>query len=355
MTVSKNRIARPWRSWPWPLRALCGGVVLIGAGALATYLLRPDVLLRAEFARQAWQAGVSRHVIDVDDHRWVSFERGADSSDARVDAVAPLLLLHGFTGSKENYLPMLAALREPRRVLVPDLPGWGESSRLDTADYGIGAQVDRLEDFLDAHALARVHLAGHSMGGHIAGVFAARHPGRVASLTLIDSAGVRFEPNAFARRVQRGETPFNMGTRAEFDAFMGELFLEPPLLPPRLKDLLIERNVEGHDFHARVLASLGQGEAAFQLERSLDRIHAPTLVLWCREDRILDVSSTAVLARIRPAPTVRIVEGCGHMAMMERPVQFAEALRMHITRVDATSGTQRFAGRPRARAPVDSR
>ncbi len=313
---------------------------LAGVGLLMfalIYLVKPVWLLRAEFARQAWQAGVTRHSMKLGDHRWVWFERegtsardDSSSGDANADGAAPLLLVHGFTGSKENFLPMLAELQTTRRVLAPDLPGWGESSRTENADYGIDAQVERLLTFMDAESIGRAHLAGHSMGGHIAGVFAALHPDRVASLTLIDNAGVHFAENAFAKRVLGGDTPFNIATRAEFDAFMAELFWSPPWLPGRLKDVMIERNAAGHAFHARVLTALGKGKAAFELERSLDRIHAPTLVLWCRQDRILDVSSTAVLARIRPAPKITVFDGCGHMAMMEQPAEFAAALRQHI-------------------------
>lgn len=309
--ASATRVSRLPR---W-LRLTAAALILLGIGSLGVYRLRPDLLLDAEFARQAWWAGASYDAVLVDDHVWVYYERPADSGAKG----APVLLLHGFTGSKENYLPLLAKLEHASRVIVPDLPGWGESSRRELSDYGIAAQVERLERFLDAQRIERVHLVGHSMGGHIAGVFAALHPERVATLALVDTAGVRFEPNEFALRVMRGETPFNVRTRAEFDAFMAQLFAKPPFLPARLKDVLVQRNRRGHAFQSRVLASIGRGPGAFQLEANLDRIQAPTLVLWCRQDQILDVSAIRTLSRIRPRPTVTVLEGCGHMSIMEQP------------------------------------
>ena len=111
----------------------------------------------------------------------------------------------------------------------------------------------------------------------------------------------------------RGETPFNARTRAEFDGFMAQLFAKPPFLPPRLRDVLLARNQAGHAFNARVLDEIGRGERAFELEAKLDRIHSPTLVLWCKDDRILDVSSVGTLARIRPPPTVTVIQECCHM------------------------------------------
>ncbi len=326
-SASRSRLPR-WLRW------VAGAVVLAAAGVACVYQLRPDLLLRAEFARQAWFAQAHYDAVLVDDHVWVYYERRARAAEADT----PVLLLHGFTGSKENYLPLLAKLDDASRVLVPDLPGWGESSRREKSDYGISAQVERLERFLDTQRIARVHLVGHSMGGHIAGVFAAEHPERVATLALVDTAGVRFEPNAFALRVMRGETPFNVGTAAEFDAFMAELFTKPPFLPPRLKDVLIERNQRGHAFQSRLLASIGHGAAAFQLEANLARIQAPTLVLWCRDDRILDVSATRTLARIRPQPTVTVLDGCGHMSIMEQPGAAGRALHALWQRESSAPG-----------------
>ena len=312
------------------LRSVLGMVLFLGAGALALYAWRPEMLLDAEFARQALSADMTKHEVVVDDHRWKVLERRATAGGGASD---PWVFVHGFTGSRENWLPMLADFSAAAPMLVPDLPGWGESTRLEQADYGILAQVDRLRQFLDTRRIARAHLVGHSMGGHIAGVFAARHPGRVASLTLIDSAGVMFEPNAFALSVQRGETPFNFSSRAEFDQIMSKLFTEPPYLPPRFKDVLIARNVASHAFHTRVLAAISKGEAAFELERNLGRIQASTLVIWCRDDRVLDVSSVRAFARMSFKPTVTLLDDCGHMAMMERPAEVANALRAHMVRV----------------------
>ncbi len=317
-STAVSRPRRPWRS----LGLLAGFVVL---GTAALYAFRPDLVLDAEFARQAWQANVRYDAVLVDDHVWVYYERDAASSVSET----PVLLLHGFTGSKENFLPLAARLGGDHRIILPDLPGWGESSRRIKSDYGIDAQVARIERFLQVQKIPRVHLVGHSMGGHIAGVFAATHPERVASLALIDSSGVQFKPNAFALRVLRGETPFNARTPAEFEAFLGELFAKPPFLPPRLRDVLFERNRRSHAFNARVLDSIGRGARAFELEAKLDRIESPTAVLWCSDDQILDASSIDTFARIRPAPTVKVMDGCGHMAMIEQPRAFAQSLESH--------------------------
>lgn len=297
-------------------------VLGVAIEALA-YWRKPELFLEAEYFRLAWTAGVREHTIDAAGHRWHYYDGG----DGPV-----VVLVHGFSGSKENWLALAAHLSERHRVVIPDLAGWGESQRRDGEDYTVGAQAERLGAFLDALSLRRVHLVGHSMGGHIAGLYAARDPERIETLTLVATAGVRFEPNAFARRVLAGETPFNFDTRDEFDAFMRELFVEPPWLPPRLKDVLVAQTRARHAFQADLLARMGRDDEAFRLERALPAIAAPTLVVWCDGDRILDVGSVATIRARMPRAKDVVLAGCGHMPMMEMPREMADAMRPHLAR-----------------------
>jgi pimeloyl-ACP methyl ester carboxylesterase len=296
-----------------------GLIALLMLGAI--YALRPDWILRAEFGRQAVLAGLSKHELDAGGHRIVYYDGGGGG--------VPLVLLHGFTGSKENWLESARYLTPHFRVIAPDLPGWGESEHRDDQGYQISEQAQRVAEFLDALHLPQVHLVGHSMGGHIAGMFAVRYPERLKSLTLVDSAGLHFRENDFARRVIAGATPFNFSDRAQFDAFMHELFAAPRWLPPRLKDVLIARNVAGHAFHAQLLRQFATEPQAFLLEHHLDEITAPTFVVWCRDDRLIDASAVEVLIpglRHARRMDVALLDDCSHMPMMEHPREFASRL-----------------------------
>ena len=284
------------------------------------YWRKPEWFLEAEYHRLAWMAGVEERTLDAAGHRWSYYDGGNGP---------PVVLVHGFSGSKENWLALAAEL-DGRRVVIPDLPGWGESRRIDGEDYRVAAQAERLASFLDTLALEDVDLVGHSMGGHIAGLLAARDPSRLRSLTLVATAGVTFEPNDFARSVLAGETPFNYEDRATFDAFMRELFVEPPFLPGRVKDVLIAQNRARHAFQRELLATMGREDQAFLLERALPSIALPTLVVWCDRDRLLDVSSVATIERLRPATNEAVLQGCSHMPMMERPGEIADVLRPHL-------------------------
>jgi pimeloyl-ACP methyl ester carboxylesterase len=296
--------------WWWLLPLLA---VLV-AGSV--YQFRPDLLVEGRFAAERWRAGAVEREIVVDDHRWRYLDAGNGP---------PLVLVHGFSGSKENWLPAMAHV-DGYRMIAVDLPGWAESQRIDGVDYGVEAQAARLARFIAALSLDRPVVAGHSMGGHIGGVFAARHPDQLSRLVLVASAGVRFVENDFARRVFAGETPFNAATRDEFATMLHLFFADPPWLPPRAMDVLLERNIANHAFHRDMIDVLRRGDRAFLLESELHAIRVPVAVLWGADDRTLDVSSLDVFRRELPAATITVLPGVGHMPMMERPRETARVL-----------------------------
>lgn len=99
----------------------------------------------------------------------------------------PAVLLHGMGSSAATWDGFAAALGGAgRRVLAIDARGHGASSR--TAEYTFAAMVDDLRGFLDEHAVDRVDLIGHSMGGGVAQLFAGRYPDRVRRLVIEEAA-----------------------------------------------------------------------------------------------------------------------------------------------------------------------
>src|SRR5688572_1410279 len=187
-------------------------LALLALLLLAAALLwrNPYAIISGDFTRQRIAAGLSSGSIEVDGHRWVY----AYSDEAPRDAPV-IVMLHGFTGSKENWYPVARMLRGKYRLVIPDLPGWGESQRIDHADYGFLAQSARVARFIGAVSPGEgVVLLGHSMGGGIAALTAARHPRDVARVGLIDAAGVRFHDNQFGLDVLAGNNPFGVSDAA---------------------------------------------------------------------------------------------------------------------------------------------
>ena len=301
-------------------KLLLAGALGVTIGALGLAASAPERILQAEFARQRWLAGADPLDFDIAGHRWASVAAGPRD--------APLLVLvHGFTGSKENWLPLMRELSRSHRVIAVDLPGWGESDRLAGADYGPVAQAARLAAFIRALPQAPELVVGHSMGGQIVGLLAARHPETAPRIVLMSSAGVRYEENAFANAVLAGDNPFQVTNRAELKRYLGIVFADPPFVPWPASEALVRRRRADADFEQRVLDGIGRGPDAFALEAELGNISAPTLLLWCREDKVIDISAAEVFARGLPDSRSVILSGCGHMPMMAQPRNVAEALR----------------------------
>src|SRR5688500_2080709 len=226
------RTHRPLRTAALVAAVLLALLVLAGAIAVT---LDPYRLVRAEFARQRWDAGLSRSSVDVAGHRWIY----AYTDDAPRDAPV-VVMVHGYTGSKENWYLLSKRLRGKYRLVIPDLPGWGESEREADADYGYVAQRERLDAFVRAISPGRpvvllggdlgdrdadtesasaarlvrhntyvralspgrpAVLLGHSRGGSNAALTAARHPRDIARVGLFAAAGVRFRDNQFGTDV----------------------------------------------------------------------------------------------------------------------------------------------------------
>ncbi len=285
----------------------------------------PFLLVRGEFERQRLAAGLSRDSVVVDGHRWVYAERAADAADAPT-----LVLVHGFTGSKENWYPLARALGGRYRLLIPDLPGWGESERKPGAVYGFGEQAAHVDAFIRALSPGRpVVLVGHSMGGGIAALVAARHSREIAAVALLDAAGVRFKDNQFGLDVLAGRNPFAVEDEASLQRYIDIVFHDArakPWLPWPASTALIRKRRADAVFEQGVLARIGRSEESLLPGEEAARIRQPALLLWCRQDAVIDPSALELYAARIPQARKVLLEGCGHMSLMERPHAVAEAL-----------------------------
>ena len=312
--------------------ALAAALVAAALFAAVAYVAwRPEVLVRAEFARQLHGAGLSKHARNVAGHRWVYAERDADRADAPT-----IVFVHGFTGMKENWYPVARLFKGRYRVVIPDLPGWGESERLPRENYGFLAQSERLAAFI--HAISPnqpVVLVGHSMGGGVAALVAAGYPQRVSRLALVDAAGVRFNDNRFGADVLAGKNPFGVHDRASLDRYLATVYhLEDarPSIPWPADVAYIAQRKRDAAFEQAVLDRIGRGPERFLPGDEATRITQPTLLLWCRQDAVIDPSAAALYAARIPQASTVLLDDCGHMSLMERPVDVAAAIEMLIQR-----------------------
>lgn len=306
------------------LKFLAFVAVLLAVVLGGSYLFAPQWLMSAEIKREMMTAHVDRHSVQVGDTTWVYFEGGQGPT---------LLLLHGFDASKEVWLKQLELLTPHFHVIAPDLPGWGESTRVDGASYNIDAQAARLQGFVDTLGMQKVVLIGHSMGGAIAGVYAAEHPEHVAELALLDSFGLKTDENEFARLALAGKNPFQYDDRAQFAKATAWAFAKPVDLPGRFQDVLIERNQQNRAFIDRTFNELREPSQYLSLQNRLDRLGMPVLGLWCHDDRITDISAMDSLRNgLKTAASISTstLNGCNHMPILEKPEETARILTSFV-------------------------
>ncbi len=296
---------------------------VVGVGLGVAY--DPYVLVRAQFERQRLNIGLGQEEVVAAGHRWTY----AVADDAP-EAAPIVVMIHGFTGSKENWYPLADHLRGRYRLLIPDLPGWGESERQADADYGFVAQAGRVADFIRAVSPGKpVVLLGHSMGGGIAALVAARHPDLVAKVGLLDAAGVRFKDNQFGLDVLAGKNPFGVEDAASLQRYIDIVFhreAAKPWIPwPASRGLIAMRKRDAA-FEQAVLERIGRSDEALLPGEEAARIRQPALLLWGKQDAVIDPSALALYAAKMPQAQAVLVDDAGHMALMEQPRAVADAV-----------------------------
>ena len=290
----------------------------------------PFLLVKAENLRLAREAGLQRHEVEAAGHRWVYAERAASHADAQASGKPVVVMVHGFTGSKENWYPLAQALGDRYRLVMPDLPGWGESQRIAGQDYGFIAQSRRVAEFIRAVSPKKpVVLLGHSMGGGIAALVAADAPDEIARIGLFDAAGVRFRDNRFGEQVLAGENPFAVHDPDTLRRYIDTVFhveAAKPVIPWPASVVVARWRARQAPFEQQVLDRIGRSDERFLPGEAAARIRQPALLLWCRQDAVIDLSALGLYAAQMPQADKVLLDGCGHMSIVEKPAAVAAAV-----------------------------
>lgn len=237
----------------------------------------------------------------------------------------PVVLLHGIFAEKDHWVDFARPLTGRYRVIAPDLPGFGESGRLPDQTYDYATQTERLKTLLDALGLKRVHLAGNSMGGTLAALFALRYPERVASVALIGAPhGIKTpRPSVMDGWIDAGKTPLVVHDAAQFAQMMDLLFTQRPFLPYPVLHAAQTEAVRNAPSNTQLWKE--QLKDRYLLDARIGALQQPTLVLWGADDRLFDASGADVLRSRLKNPHIQVLPGVGHLPMMEAPQATAQA------------------------------
>lgn len=304
--------------------ASCAALLLC---AIGSYHALPHLYQEPLLRLNRGLSGLEEKTVEAAGHRIHYLEGGAGGT--------PVVLLHGIFAEKDHWVDFARPLTGSHHIIVPDLPGFGESSRIDGQAYDYAAQTERLGTWLDTLGLPRVHLAGNSMGGTIAALYALRHPNRVASVAFIGAPhGIRSaQPSAMDRLIDAGQAPLVAHDAAAFDAMMDLVFEQRPFLPGPI--LATARTEALRNAPSNLRLWRAQLKDRYLLQTQVGGLRPPTLALWGQQDRVFDASGADALRSRLPQARIEMLPGLGHLPMMEAPKDVSGRYARFLSGVDA--------------------
>lgn len=292
-------------------------IVLLALVSLAGCSRVEDKVFAGFMAVERTLAGLDTATVTVDDIDWVYLK-----NDWRADRET-LVLVHGYTGDKYNWTRLVAKLGDGYNILVPDLPGHGESTRSMDIAYDMDTQARRLLSLMTALGIEKFHLGGNSMGGAIAVRAAWLAPGRVMSLGLFDPGGAHKVESEFDAALNKGINPLVIRKPEDFAVVMAWAMKDPPFIPWPVPQVMARQGVERAALHEKIFKDLVRDDGHDQT-RILPEIVARTLVIWGDKDRLLNVANADVFVDTMPQARKVIMPGIGHVPMLEAPGESAQ-------------------------------
>lgn len=301
-----------------------------------------------------------QEILDLED-RFVDVQ-GVRMHYVHSGAGRPLVMIHGLTGSTANWRRNIAALAERASVYAVDLVNMGRSDRMPGVDTGLAAIADRVAAWMDAMGLDRADIAGHSHGGAIAMMLAARHPERVRSLMLFAPA------NPYCKLGHRLIRLYNSLPGRHFARIV-------PFLPRRIHMFALARmygdpsrivpgSLEGYTSGLRVPGTIDHVLQIVQswftqmreLKAVLPRLkQVPMLLVWGTRDRAVGIASGERLHRELPGSKFVMIPGAGHVPFEEMPAECNRAMLQWLRQMELPKKQVRTAaGKQTAREQVSA-
>jgi 2-hydroxymuconate-semialdehyde hydrolase len=250
---------------------------------------------------------------------------------------APVLLIHGSgpgVSAWANWRPVLPVLARERRVIAPDMVGFGYTDRPGGIRYGMATWVQQALDLMDALDLEQTDLVGNSFGGALALALAIREPQRVRRLVLMGSVGVPFEITPGLDAVW-GYQPSLEAMRALLDIFAFDRALVTDELA-QLRYAASTRSGFQESFAAMFPPPRQAGvDAMTSAEADIRALPHETLVIHGREDRVIPLANSLTLAQWIPNSQLHVFGHCGHWTQIEHTERFIRLVGGFLAEADA--------------------
>ncbi|XP_044515110.1 monoacylglycerol lipase ABHD6 [Gracilinanus agilis] len=325
---------------------IAGGTLAIPILAfVASFLLWPGMLIK--IYHWYWRRTLGLHVSYTysEGYRFCYSYRGSPTTSPS------LLMLHGFSSSKDMWLKVVKFLPKDIHLVCPDMPGHEGTTRSSSDDLSIDGQVKRIHQFVESIKLNKrpFHLVGTSMGGQIAGVYAAYYPSDICSLTLVCPAGLKIVPDNDFKKLLRelnekkayDKIPLVPTNTEEMAKMLSLCSYAQFNVPQQLLQGLVDVRLPNNDFYRKLFLEITNKKSRYFLQEHMDKIQAPTQIIWGKQDKVLDVAGADILAKAIPQSQTVLLENCGHSVVMERPRKTASLLFDFLNSVSCTDNDKK--------------
>jgi len=236
-----------------------------------------------------------------------------------------IIMLHGFSATKEHWLRFSSHLYQQYHIIALDLLGHGENKQDFSQSYTVENQVEYIRQVALKLGLDKFHLVGNSMGGAISSLYAATHPQQVLSATLISPAGVHDIPSKMDELLKEGINPLVTLKEEDFGDVMAFVMEEPPFIPAAITRVEAERAASRTKINQKIFEDL-HADMKKGLEVKLKQIQAPVLIIWGDQDRAINAANIDKYAALIPNAEKLVLTDIGHLAMIEVPKVSALAM-----------------------------
>lgn len=224
-----------------------------------------------------------------------------------------------------------AASENEQSLIIPDLPGHGKSVADPALSYSIETQVDYVTQFLETLGVRQAHIIASSMGGAIALKVAATYPAKIASLVLIGAVGTHARESWLEHHIaETGRNPMiSARTKADYMAMIQIGMNKAPFMPGFVVSSLSRAFIG----RARINEKIAN-DIAVDLDQSahIAGVSCPVQIIWGREDRVSSVANGEELHRLLKSSQLSILDGIGHVPMVEAPKEVAGLCERFLAR-----------------------
>jgi pimeloyl-ACP methyl ester carboxylesterase len=245
-----------------------------------------------------------------------------------------IVMVHGFGANKDNWTRLADQLTDDFNVYAIDLPGHGDSSKPLDLGYNLDEQTEHLAGILTALGIDRFHMMGNSMGGAITALFAARYPERIKTAVLFDPAGIFEHESELVDLVREGDNPLIPSKPGDLKRLMDFALEEEPFVPWPILGVLEDKAIANQDINRVIFAAIRDSGFESAFRQQITRIHDPVLVVWGKQDRIIDYRNGALFVEAIPDARLELLDGIGHAPMLEAPERSAQLFRTFLATSD---------------------